>query len=217
MLSEVEFLRALVALSKQPTLESMADAALAAVMDRAGARHGYLELDENGDLRDRPWFRRSRHCSPEHVAFIQERVSKGILLEARLDRRTVVTPSAADDSRFKDLESVRQFEIGAVLCVPFEGFWGVGVVYLQGADAGGFSADARSSAELAASMIKLLLDAHPSYLAVYEPVDAEMDARKRMLVADALKETDWNISAVARKLKVSARYVRSLMNRGRKA
>lgn len=194
----------------------MADAALAASMDRSGAHHGYLELDEEGDPRDVPWFGHSRHCSPEHVEFIRDRVSKGILFEARIDRRTIMTPSALRDPRFKDLESVREHEIGAVLCVPFDGFWGVGVLYLQAAGGAEFSREARASAEIVAGQVKLLLDATPSYLDAYEDVATEMDARKRLLVADALRASELNVAAVARKLKISPRYIRGLLRQRRK-
>jgi hypothetical protein len=63
--------------------------------------------------------------------------------------RTVMTPSALLDPRFRDRGSVQVGKIEAVLCVPIGGPPPVGVVYLQArATPGPYSPEEQANAEL---------------------------------------------------------------------
>jgi hypothetical protein len=130
-MSELECLRAILGLSRLPKLERILDEVLGVLLEYTGFRYGYVEvLYERADP-PVPTFR-ARARSDEHVGWIQHAISRGILGHARIDGRTIVTASAIDDARFCEHGSVREHQIGAVVCSPFDGFWTSGVIYLQG-------------------------------------------------------------------------------------
>ena len=135
-MSELDYLRSLLALARLRALDAILDELLRVLLAHTGAPYGYVEvLNERADLPVPTW--RARARSDEHVDSIQKTISRGIIGRARIEGRTIATPSAVDDARFADLGSVREHEIGAVICSPFDGFWTSGAIYLQGQALGG--------------------------------------------------------------------------------
>lgn len=102
--------------------------ALKLVVELTGARIGYIELrNKEGNI----WWSKTE-CNEEDVATIRKRISAGIISEAISTGETIITPSAFLDSRFSERDSVREQQIEAVLCSPFDRDGVVGVIYLQG-------------------------------------------------------------------------------------
>ncbi len=120
----VEFYRRLLDLSTCDDPSPLLDGALRALVSVSGAREAYVHL------RQGRW-RAAYGVGPEREADIQRVISEGILAEAIESGEIIVTPSAVLDPRFKDLESVRENEIEAVVCAPLGQ---LGAVYLQGAE-----------------------------------------------------------------------------------
>jgi hypothetical protein len=214
--SELAFLSSIVRLVKCPSLAEGLEQLLDATLVRTGARYGYVEvLNEQTPNATPIW--RARARSDEHIDWIQRAISRGIIGQARLEGRMLVTTSAVGDVRFRDCDSVKQHEIGAVLCAPFDGFWTSGVVYLQGAtssaDFGPADCDA---AELAAAHVgqladRLRHDAWPS-----TPLRVEVDALRRHYLLAALARCDWNFSAVERETGLSRKTIRKIVRTGRR-
>lgn len=102
--------------------------ALELVVSIAGAEHGYIEMfDPDGT--ELSWAY-SVGISADDVAAVKELVSRGIIAEAVASARTVVTPSALLDPRFRDRASVQRSAIDAVLCAPIGFETPRGVLYL---------------------------------------------------------------------------------------
>ncbi|MBO6938229.1 MAG: sigma-54-dependent Fis family transcriptional regulator [Deltaproteobacteria bacterium] len=120
----VEFYRRLLDLSTCDDPSPLLDGALRALVAVSGAREAYVHL------RQGKW-RAAYGVGPEREADIQRVISEGILAEAIESGEIIVTPSAVLDPRFRDLESVRENEIEAVVCAPLGE---IGAVYLQGAE-----------------------------------------------------------------------------------
>jgi len=213
-MSELDYLRSLLALARLRALDAILDELLRVLLAHTGAPYGYVEvLNERADLPVPTW--RARARSDEHVDSIQKTISRGIIGRARIEGRTIATPSAVDDARFADLGSVREHEIGAVICSPFDGFWTSGAIYLQGQALGGGGIAATCAlVEQAAGQVGLLADVLRTQLEPRLPLEVELDAVKRRAVDDALRRYDWNISAVARELGLSRDYIRRLIRRG---
>jgi GAF domain-containing protein len=214
-MSEPECLRAILGLSRLPTLEGILDEVLRVLLERTRMAFGYAEvLNEQAEGELSLW--RARARSPEHVTWIQEVISRGIIAHARIEGRTLMTRSAIDDARFADFGSVRAHEIGEVACAPFDGFWTSGVIYLQGsAGAANAPADTPELIEVAARQVGVLAELHRWDLAPRLPLAVELDAVKRHLVEDALRRHDWNISAVARETGLGRATIRALMRNRR--
>jgi len=118
----------LLCLTSESVLEPFLRQALDLLLRTAGASQGYIEVfseSEHGG-----WWT-AAGCSDEELEAIRSAVSRGIIAEATASGRTVMTPSALLDPRFRDLGSVRRSRIEAVVCAPI-GDPPVGVVYLQG-------------------------------------------------------------------------------------
>jgi hypothetical protein len=198
-------------LARLRSLDAILDEVLRVLLEHTGAPYGYVEvLNERADPPLPRW--RARARSGEHITWIQDVISHGIIGCARIEGRTIATPSAIDDARFANLGSVREHEIGAVMCAPFDGFWTSGVVYLQGSSGWGAEAEL---VELAARQLGLLAERHRRELAPGLRLEAELDAVKRHAVEEALHRYDWNISAVARELGLGRATIRELI-RGRR-
>jgi hypothetical protein len=208
-MSEIACLRALLRLSQLPAIEQVLDVVLGTLLEHTGAHYGYTEvLNERAEPPVPTW--RARAHSGEHVMWIQNVISRGIIGRARIEGRTISTPSAVDDVRFADLGSVREYEIGAVVCAPFDGFWTSGVVYLQGDVVAGGD----EIVELAARQLGLIAELHHRQLEPRLPLDVEIDALKKQALDEALRRYDWNISAVARATGLSRATIQRLIRRG---
>lgn len=149
----------LLALGERTALEPFLAEALGLVVEMTGARQGLLELHPDTDHQPAgPWWI-AHGFSAEEVAKVRAAISQGIVAEALATGRTIVTPSALLDPRFRDRESVRLGRIEAVLCAPVGETPPLGVVYLQGRDQPGmFTEQDRADAELFARHLAPLAD-----------------------------------------------------------
>jgi Nif-specific regulatory protein len=113
-----------------------------------GADQGYLQIqDPHGD-EDAPLWWMAHAFSPEELDRVRANLSRGILAEAIATGRTIRTPSALLDPRFRARASVQVKQIGAVLCIPIEQP-PLGALYLQGGSGSDhFTDDAVRAAEL---------------------------------------------------------------------
>jgi len=120
----------LLQLGEKSDLDAFLGEALALIVEVAGARQGYLELhdDDGGGRR----FSMAHGFSADEVEAVRTAISRGIIAQALATGRTIVTPSAFLDPRFRDRESVRVGRIEAVLCAPVGQDPPLGVLYLQG-------------------------------------------------------------------------------------
>jgi Nif-specific regulatory protein len=181
---ERDFYRRLLDLGGQDQIEPLLDQALALIVEVTGARTGYLELQDDLDLRGEPRFWRGHNCTPATLGEIRSSISKGIIAQAIADGRTVETPSALSDPRFEDLGSVRRQQIDAVLCAPVGASPPVGVIYLQGRTRpGSFLAEDRERAELFARQLAPLaarLTARP----LADQLDHTREIRQRFRCPD---------------------------------
>src|SRR3989442_3657144 len=136
----------LLQLGEQTDLDAFLGEALALIVGVAGARQGYLELhDEEGGSRR---FSIAHGFSDDEIEAVRTTISRGIIAQALATGRTIVTPSAFLDPRFRDRESVRVGRIEAVLCAPIGEDPPLGVPYLQGRQHPcPFSAEDRAAAE----------------------------------------------------------------------
>jgi Nif-specific regulatory protein len=146
-------------LGAQNELEPFLRDALALIVEMARAHQGYLELhaEENGSA-ERSWWI-AHGFLPEEIAGVRSAVSHGIIAQALATGRTIVTPSALLDPRFRDRASVRIGRIEAVLCAPIGEERPLGVLYLQRrGEPGPFLEEDRSTAEIFARHLAPLAD-----------------------------------------------------------
>lgn len=157
---ESTFLRELLSLGSQEELTPLLERALDSIVQMTRAEKGYLELvlDRDKDPGQGQTWSAARDCTEDEVDKIRERISSGIISEAMAGGKTIETPSAMSDSRFRDRKSVRAHKIEAVLCAPV-GDPPIGVVYLQGRTISGqFAGNAKEWAELFAQQLAPLAD-----------------------------------------------------------
>src|SRR5215470_2403143 len=102
-----ELYRRLLALGAQQDVEPFLREALAVVVEVAGAHQGYLELNEDDDAKAPPRWWIAHGFSDDEIAHVRSLMSQGIVAEALATGRTIVTPSALLDPRFRDRGSVR--------------------------------------------------------------------------------------------------------------
>ena len=129
---ERDFYRRLLDLGATSDPVPFLEQALDLIVDVTGARQALIELrDEDEEVAAPAWWM-ARGCSSEDVATIRSMISRGIIAEAHATGKTVFTPSALLDPRFRDRGSVRLHRVEAVLCAPIGSAPTLGVVYLQG-------------------------------------------------------------------------------------
>ena len=216
MLSEVEYLKALVGLTRAPDTHALLETALAAVVARTDARYGYIEVEaEPTDGQERKVWR-AVDCSVQHVELIQCRISRGIIGAAQRGGVTVASASAMADARFGELDSVREYEIGAGLCAPF-GHTTCGVLYVQGRTHGGeFTDQNRSDVEQAAQQLELLFERLPYGIGPQPPLREQQWILVRAKVAELIAKHGRNISLIARETRMSRSFIRKLLGARRK-
>lgn len=112
--------------------------ALRLMVGITGAHLGYVELR---DLHDHVWWS-TYQLRDSDIELVRQRISSGIIAETLKQGKTIVTPAAFLDDRFKDQESVRTARIEAVLCAPLSDHDTKGVLYLESSH--GFGVDATS-------------------------------------------------------------------------
>lgn len=117
-------------LGNEETLDAFLQESLKLVTELSGAKQGYIELRGQESLDGHRW-QVSHGLSDAELSNIENRISTGIMAEALSSGKTVVTPAAFMDPRFKERGSVRMGNIGAVLCAPIGGNARLGVLYLH--------------------------------------------------------------------------------------
>jgi Nif-specific regulatory protein len=120
----------LLQLGRAAEVESFLQQALSLIVEATGARRGYLEIRDEESGGDTSWWI-AHDCSSEQVEHIRASVSRGIVGQALATGRTVVTPSALLDPRFRERESVQLRGTQAVLCAPVGNDPPLGVLYLE--------------------------------------------------------------------------------------
>jgi Nif-specific regulatory protein len=133
---ERDYYRSLLGLAAHDAPRPMLDRALRLLVDLTGAREGYIELYDDGDTHTITWSAWVG-CDEARAEQIRGAISRGIIAEAIATGTVVVTSSASRDPRFRDLDSVRDQGIEAVVCAPIGQGATLGVVYLQGRGEGG--------------------------------------------------------------------------------
>ncbi len=155
---ERELYRRLLDLGRKDEPEPFLREALGLVVEVTGARQGYLELHDD-DHTGTPRWALAHGFTAEQLAGVRAAISRGIIAEALATGKTIVTPSALLDERFRARESVRVGQIEAVLCAPIGDDPPRGVLYLQNrAGHGFFSEDDRAWAETFARHLAPLVD-----------------------------------------------------------
>jgi Nif-specific regulatory protein len=153
---ERDLYRRLLDLGLERELEPFLREALRLIVDVVEARQGYLELHDN-DAEPQWWM--AHGFTDQQLETVRAAVSRGIIAEAVATGRTVLTPSALLDDRFRTRESVQARHIEAVLCAPIGGDHPCGVLYLQNRAGGGpFSDDAINCAETFARHLAPFVD-----------------------------------------------------------
>jgi len=145
-------------LGGQDELEPFLRDALALIVEVSEARQGYLELHDDERSGATRWSI-THGFTEEQVEGVRAAISRGIIAEALATGKTVVTPSALLDERFRERESVRLGQIEAVLCAPIGDVPPRGVLYLQNrAGHRFFTEDDRTAAETFARHLAPLVD-----------------------------------------------------------
>src|SRR5213593_2628850 len=117
-----------------------------------------LELHDD-DHTGTPRWSLAHGFTAEQLASVRAALSRGIIAEALATWKTIVTPSALLDERFRERESVRIGHIEAVLCAPIGDDPPRGVLYLQNRVGHGFfSEDDRACAETFARHLAPLVE-----------------------------------------------------------
>jgi Nif-specific regulatory protein len=178
--------------------------ALDLIVEATEAEQGYIELqDEDKNDAESTWSLASGF-SEQEVASLRYPVSTSVIAETLASHEVVQTPSAFSDPRFEEQPSVREGQIGAVICVPVGGTPPTGVLYLQRRRApGAFTIQDRELAELfarhIAPMAAGLLARHRSR----QIDDPTLPFRKRMAV-DALVGSSRALAEVLKQISLAA-------------
>ncbi len=157
---ERDLYRRLLELGVHDEPESFLRGALTLLAELTSARRIYVELRDD-DSPPVTWWAAEGFDAAQLEA-IRGTISRGIIAESIATGRTVLTASALDDPRFRDLASVKAQEIESVLCVPIIRDLPIGVVYLQGdrnvASFSPFDAEVQRNVEFLAGAIAPLGD-----------------------------------------------------------
>jgi Nif-specific regulatory protein len=195
---ERDLYRRLLELGEEEALDAFLGEALGLLVEVTGAQHGYIELRDAAEPRDRV-ASLAQGRAQQNVEGIRLLISRGVVAATLASGMTVETDSALLDERFAARESVRAHGIQAVLCVPVGGAAAHGVVYLQNHSGGGpFSRDARHLADLFARHVAPLSERFLIRRRYEAARDATQDLRQRFqldaivgrsrALADALHE-----------------------------
>src|SRR2546428_7385638 len=155
---ERDLYRRLLDLGRHDEPEPFLREALGLIVEVTGARQGYVELHDD-DHTGTPRWSLAHGFTAEQLASVRAALSRGIIAESLATGKTIITPSALLDERFRQRESVRVSHIEAVLCAPIGDDPPRGVLYLQNrAGPGFFSEDDRACAETFALHLAPLAD-----------------------------------------------------------
>lgn len=157
--------------------------ALELIVEVAGARQGYLELtdDAQGGATPRWWM--AHGFSAEELETVRGAISRGIVAQAIAAGTTIVTHSAFQDPRFKNMQSVQTGMIEAVLCTPIGQAPPRGVLYLQGRTRSGpFLDEDRQRAEIFADHLAPLVDRVVDLERAHETADPTRAWREKLRI-----------------------------------
>jgi len=198
-----------------PSLDIVADPelvladALSLLVGLTDSRFVYVEI-VGDDSAPTIWRGHVASCGP--VDSIRSQISYGIVRRALTEGRTIETSSAFRDERFIELSSVRQNEIGAVICAPLGVRIPVGAVYLQGARA--FStADRRRVESLARRLVRIAPRLIQGKAKIRRPLFDEIRELQDCRIREAVDRHDGNIAEVARELCVGRKFVYGVLAR----
>lgn len=153
---ELDLYRQVLELGEREELEPFLKDALELIVRISQARRGFLEVRGEDDS-STFWIGHAE--SPDLADAFRDAISRGVVERALRTETTVVTACALDDPRFRDLGSVRNNKIEAVLCAPIGRSPALGVVYLQDRPATGpFTDEDKRRVELLARHIAPLAD-----------------------------------------------------------
>jgi GAF domain-containing protein len=203
-----QFYRRLLDLGALNEIAPLLDDALRLIVAVTGARIAYLEI--HADTGDAVYWR-GHGCMAETIDAIRARISKGIIAFALAEGRTVNVASAINDARFSDLGSVRQNEIGSVLCAPIDIH---GALYLQDRQVPGeFPTIDQQRVEIFARQVALVAG-KLLYQTETTPLAEELKQLQARRVREAMERHDGNVSGAARELGVARSFVYSVLRRG---
>jgi len=149
----------LLGLSRHEDVAPLLGEALAHIVASAGAARGYIELGPPGAGQHAPRWWTANGFADDELPSIRQQISNRIIAQSLLTGEIVETISARDDDRYRDLESVKNNDIRAVLCVPVHHGRSLGVLYLQGNTGGApFTANARLGAAAFAEHLGPMVD-----------------------------------------------------------
>ena len=203
------FYQSLLAIDCVADPERVLDVALALLAEITRSRLLFIELFGDGSV---PAFCRGYTPASESIGSIRSKLSYGIVRQAVAEGRTITTSSAVHDKRFIELASVRQHEIGAVLCTPLGMHLPLGVVYLQGSEA--FSEHDQRRVEVFALRVARIASrlVRPS-TALRRPLRDEVRELQGRRVREAMERHDGNIAEVARALCVTRKFIYRVLER----
>lgn len=131
-------------------------------------------------------------------------ISRGVIATASGESRAIVSPSALADPTLRELRSVREHRIEAVLCVPVAAWRVRGVLCVQRCGRpGAFSDRDRAQVELVQRELAVIADR----LVRARTLREETRRLRDRLVAETLERTQWNITHTARALGVTRTFV----------
>jgi len=201
--------RRLLGLHTHDDPELLLDDAVRLIVELTGALLCIVQLF---DKQQESKFWRGYGATNAALDVLRESISRGIVAHTLREQQTVLTMSATGDTRFADLDSVKQREIEAVLCAPIGADPPIGVVYLQARPAaGGFEDHDRELVELTAE--------HVAQVAVRflgddpRPLHEKAREFQRRNILDALQRHDWNVVAAAHELGISRSHLHDLIKR----
>lgn len=155
---ERDFYRKLLDLGECVELEPFVADVLALIVEMSRCSKGYIELyNEYAGPSEQSLVISRSHASGDEESF-RSAVSQGVITEV-IATRTSLNTLARDDPKFSDRRSVRERNIGAVLCTPLGGDPPIGVLYLQDRKVPGlFTAEDQARAEMFARHLTPLVD-----------------------------------------------------------
>lgn len=203
------FYQCLLALTDCAQVEPVLDDALHVIAELSQARVVYVEIFDD---QSNPKYWRGYVAGTQPLPPIREQVSTGILQEAIKLGTPVETASAVHDRRFAELTSVRQHDIGPVICIPVCLKSSTTAVYVQGHSA--FSDIDRRRIDLFARRIARVAHRVPGTVATTRPtLGEEIQKLKRRRVREALERHDSSVSEAARELGVGRAFIYKILGR----
>jgi transcriptional regulator with GAF, ATPase, and Fis domain len=203
---ENELLKKLLALPRTEEPDKDLECAVRLLVEVLGATTAYLELVA-GDS-PAPGFMTGHDAMGRAPA---ETISRGVIARAIAEQAVIQSSSARGDPRFRDLGSVRRYEIEAIVCAPIEIADVVGAVCVQRSGRAGVFSDCELRvveyfAQQLALVARRLVPPSPVV-----PLREEIKRVQANLVREALARSRGNVAQAARELKVARSFVYSVV------